>query len=97
MENFLRIFTVEILLEWMESFKRGKLVLRKLGRSETRYLSRSSYKLKLETRGQAKGRNCKEGIMTQNKIKFYSKIKLALVRPVMLVWTVQQSSFRFDL
>ena len=42
-KNFPRIFTVEILLEWMENFKRGKLVLRKLGRNETGYLSRRSF------------------------------------------------------
>ena len=47
-KNFPGIFTVEILLEWMESFKRGKSVLRKLGRTETGYFSRRSQPLQIE-------------------------------------------------
>ena len=46
-KNFPGIFQlVEILLEWMESLKRGKsAVLRKLGRTETGYFSRRSQSL----------------------------------------------------
>ena len=63
-KNFPGIFTVEILLEWMESLKRGKsAVLRKLGRTETGYFSRrsqfssstSSLQIELWARGE-KGR-----------------------------------------
>ena len=57
-KNFPGIFTVEILLEWMESFKRGKSVLRKLGRTETGYFSRPSQSLQIElwSRGEHLGR-----------------------------------------
>ena len=56
-KNFPGIFQlVEILLEWMESLKRGKsAVLRKLGRTETGYFSRrsqSSLQIELWARGE---------------------------------------------